>query len=319
MMQVATFASLAYDNKKKRTRREKFLEEMGMVIPWEELLKIVRKHYPKKGYGRQPMPLERMLRIYFLQQWYGLSDPAMEDSLYDIESMRRFAWINLETDVIPDETTILNFRHYLEEHCLTEKIFEKTKGYLADKGLLLREGTIVDATIINSPPSTKNEAKKRDPEMKQTKKGNQWYFGMKAHVGTDTRRGLVHSIEVTNAAVHDSQMMEALLHGEERAVYGDKAYSNIRKCEEFESQGIEWHIDRKGGSGHPLTQTDRDWNHEQHRTRAKVEHAFLVVKHLWGYRKVRYKGLLKNAAQVFSLFALANLYLVRKDLLIMRG
>ncbi|MDD5094547.1 MAG: IS5 family transposase [Dehalococcoidia bacterium] len=317
-MNGPSFASLAYDNKKKRTRREKFLEEMDRVIPWEELLKIVRKRYPKKGNGRQPMPVERMLRIYFLQQWYGLSDPAMEDSLYDIESMRRFARIDLEADVIPDETTILNFRHYLEENGLTEKIFDKTKGYLADKGLLLREGTTVDATIINAPPSTKNETRTRDPEMKQTKKGNQWYFGMKAHVGTDTRRGLAHSIVVTHAAVHDSQAMDDLLHGEERAVYGDKAYSNIGKSQEFESQGIEWHIDRKGSPGHPLTPVDHDWNREQHRTRAKGEHIFLVVKHLWGYRKVRYKGLAKNAAQVFSLFALANLYLVRKDLLLMR-
>ena len=316
---MTTFASLAYDSKKKRTRREKFLEEMDRVIPWEELLKIVRHQYPKKGNGRQPLPVERMLRIYFLQQWYGLSDPAMEDSLYDSESMRRFTRIDLEADVIPDETTILNFRHYLEERHLTEKIFEKTKRYLTDKGLLLREGTIVDATIINAPPSTKNESRTRDPEMKQTKKGNQWYFGMKAHVGTDTHRGLAHSIVVTSAAVHDSQVMDDLLHGEEYTVYGDKAYSNTGKSTEFEAQGIEWHIDRKGSPGHPLTPSDREWNHEQHRTRAKGEHIFLVVKHLWGYKKVKYKGLLRNAAQVFSLFALANLYLVRKDLLLMKG
>jgi hypothetical protein len=207
---MSTFASLAYDSKKKKTRREKFLEEMDRVIPWDELLKIVRHKYPKKGNGRQPMPVERMLRIYFLQQWYGLSDPAMEDALYDSESMRRFARINLEADAIPDETTILNFRHYLEEHHLTEKVFKMTKRYLTDKGLLLREGTIVDATIINAPPSTKNQTRTRDLEMKQTKKGNQWYFGMKAHVGTDARRGLAHSIVVTNAAVHDSQVMEEL-------------------------------------------------------------------------------------------------------------
>jgi len=317
-MKTVSFASLAYDSKKKKTRREKFLGEMDQVIPWDELMKIVRKHYPKGGNGRQPMPLERMLRIYFMQQWYGLSDPAMEDGLYDSESMRRFARIDLEADVVPDETTILNFRHLLERHKLAERIFEKTKQYLADKGLLLREGTIVDATIINAPSSTKNQTQTRDSEMKQTRKGNQWYFGMKAHVGTDSKRGLAHSIVVTNAAVHDSQVMDELLHGEETSVYGDKAYTNTGKSEEFEARGIEWHIDRKGTTGHPLAQLDRDWNHEQHRTRAKGEHAFLVVKHLWGYRKVRYKGLLKNAAQVFSLFALANLYLVRKDLLLMR-
>ena len=319
MINGPSFASLAYDNKKKRTRREKFLAEMDQVIPWADLLEIIRKHYPKAGNGRQPMPLERMLRIYFMQQWYGLSDPGMEDALYDIESMRRFASIDLEADTIPDETTILNFRHLLEKHKLTEKIFENTKHYLADKGLMLREGTIVDATIINAPSSTKNEMRKRDTEMKQTKKGNQWYFGMKAHVGTESKRGLVHSIVVTNAGVHDSQVMDDLLHGEERAVYGDKAYANTGKSQQFESQGIEWLVDRKGTKGHPLTQKDKDWNHQQNRTRAKGEHAFLVVKHLWGYRKVRYKGLLKNAAQVFSLFALANLYLVRKHLLMTRA
>ena len=224
-----------------------------------------------------------------------------------------------EGDVIPDETTILNFRHYLEKYHLTEKIFEMTKGYLADKGLLLREGTIVDATIINASPSTKNESRTRDPEMKQTKKGNQWYFGMKAHVGTDTGRGLAHSIVVTSAAVHDSQVMDDLLHGEENAVYGDKAYSNTVKSVEFEAQGIEWHIDRKSSPNHPLTQEDKEWNHAQHKTRAKGEHIFGVVKHLWGYRKVRYKGVAKDTAQVFSLFALANLHLVRKDLLLLRG
>lgn len=319
MEKRVSFSSLAYETKKKKTRREKFLEEMDRVIPWEALLKITRKRYPKKGNGRQPMPLERMLRIYFLQQWYGLSDPGMEDALYDSESMRRFAGIDLESDPVPDETTILNFRHYLEEYHLTEKIFEKTKQYLSEKGVMLREGTIVDATIINAPPSTKNESRTRDPEMKQTKKGNQWYFGMKAHVGTDTDRGLVHSVVVTNAAVHDSQVMDDLLHGKERSVYGDKAYSDTGKCREFESRGIEWHIDRKGSTNRSLTQEDKEWNHEQHRTRAKGEHAFLVVKHLWGYRKVRYKGLYKNAAQVFSLFALANLYLVRRDLLLLRG
>ena len=229
MVLQPTFASLAYDTKRKKTRREKFLGEMDEVMPWEELMKLVGEHYPKAGNGRQPMPLERMLRIYFLQQWYGLSDPGMEDALYDSEAMRRFAGIDLVADVIPDETTILNFRHLLEEHRLTERIFEMTRGYLSEKGLLVREGTIVDATIITAPASTKNASRTRDPEMKQTKKGNQWYFGMKAHVGTDTRRGVVHSIVVTNAAVHDSQVMEKVLHGEERALYGDKAYANKGK------------------------------------------------------------------------------------------
>ena len=313
-MKTVSFASLAYENKKKKTRREKFLEEMNQVIPWEELLQIVKKYYPVAGNGRQPMPMERMLRIYFMQQWYGLSDPAMEDALYDIESMRQFADIDIETDVIPDETTILNFRHLLERHNLTKQIFEKTKRYLSEKGLLLREGTIVDATIINAPSSTKNQDRTRDKEMRQTKKGNQWYFGMKAHVGTDTGRGLAHSIVVTDAAVHDSQVMDELLHGEEEAVYGDKAYASEEKKEEYEGRGVKWCVHLKANRGRQLNQEEVECNHKRSQIRAKGEHAFLVVKHLWHYQKVRYKGLYKNAVQVFSLFALANLYLVRREL-----
>jgi len=290
---------------------------MNQVIPWEELLQIVNKHYPVAGNGRHPMPMERMLRIYFMQQWYGLSDPAMEDALYDIESMRRFADINIEVDVIPDETTILNFRHLLERHDLTKQIFEKTKRYLSEQGLLLREGTIVDATIINAPSSTKNQDKTRDKEMRQTKKGNQWYFGMKAHVGTDTGRGLAHSVVVTDAAVHDSQVMDELLHGEEEAVYGDKAYASEEKKKEYEARGVKWCVNLKANRGHQLNQEEVECNHRRSQIRAKGEHAFLVVKHLWRYQKVRYKGLYKNAVQVFSLFALANLYLVRHELRMM--
>ena len=319
LMKRTTFSSMAYDNKKKRTRREKFLEEMDRVIPWKELIRIISPHYPWIGNGRHPMPLSMMLRIYFMQQWYGLSDPAMEDSLYDIESMRRFAGIDLELDPVPDETTILNFRHLLEKHRLTEKIFEEAKQYLKEKGLLLREGTIVDATIIDVPSSTKNEDNSRDPEMKQTKKGNQWYFGMKAHVGTDTGKGLVHSVVVTDAGVHDSRVMDDLLHGEEGAVYGDKAYVSEKKQQVYESKGIEWCVKRKAARGHQLSEEDKEYNHRQGRIRAKVEHVFMVVKHLWQYRKVRYKGLYKNTVQVFSLFALANLYLVRRELRMMEG
>lgn len=318
-MKRASFASLAYDNKKKKTRREKFLEEMDQVIPWEELLATVKKYYPKASNGRHPMPLEWMLKIYFMQQWYGLSDPAMEDALYDSESMRRFAGIDLGEDMIPDETTILNFRHLLEKHKLTEKIFEQTRLYLKDRGLLVREGTIVDATIIDAPSSTKNREKSRDAEMKQTKKGNRWYFGMKAHVGTDTRRGLVHRVIVTNASVHDSRVMDDLLSGEETVVYGDKAYADEVKRNKYRERGIEWCINRKGSRSRPLSYEDREWNHVHNRIRAKGEHAFHVVKCLWNYRKVRYKGLVKNAAQIFSLFALANLYLVRKELVMTRA
>jgi IS5 family transposase len=313
-MKTISFASIAYENKKKKTRREQFLEEMDKVIPWAELVQVIEKYYPKAGNGRQPMPMERMLRIYFMQQWYALSDPAMEDALYDIESMRRFADIDLSVDIVPDETTILNFRHRLEKHNLTKRIFEKTKNYLKDRGLLLREGTIVDATIINAPSSTKNREQVRDPEMRSTRKGNNYYFGMKAHVGTDTGKGLVHDIVVTDASIHDSQVMDELVHGEEQAVYGDKAYSDEKKKAGYEAKGIKWRVNIRGCRWRKLTEKEVATNHEQSQTRAKVEHIFLVVKHLWHYTKVRYKGLYKNTVQVFSLFALANLYLVRHEL-----
>ena len=318
-MKAVSFASLVYENKKKKTRRERFLEEMERVVPWEDLLQVIKPYYPRAGNGRQPMQLGMMLRVYFMQQWYGLSDPAMEDSLYDIESMRRFAGIDLTADVVPDETTILHFRHLLEKHSLTEKLFEQTQRYLTEKGLMLREGTIVDATIINASSSTKNRERARDKEMKQTKKGNQWYFGMKAHVGTDTGKGLVHRVMVTDAAVHDSRVMGELLHGEEEAVYGDKAYASEEKKRDYEARGIEWRVKRKATRDRQLTPEDKAYNHRHGRVRAKGEHAFLVVKHLWHYRKVRYKGLSKNAVQMFSLFALANLYLVRRELRAMEG
>jgi IS5 family transposase len=312
VMTQQSFSDLEFDHKKKVTRKERFLGEMDQIIPWKTLLKPIRKHYPKVGNGRPPIGLEIMLRIYFMQQWYGLSDPAMEDSLYDIASMRRFAGVDLER--IPDESTILNFRHLLERHGLTEKLFRKTEKYLTDKGLILSEGTIVDATIINAPSSTKNQDRRRDPEMKQTKKGNQWYFGMKAHVGTDTQ-GYVHSVAVTDAAVHDSKMMDNLVHGEEQVVYGDKAYASGDRQAEYEAVGIEWRVSRKAGRGKKLNAADQAFNRKSSRIRARGEHAFGVVKHLWGYTKVRYKGLEKNATQVFTLFALANLYRARKQLM----
>lgn len=318
-MKSLSFAGLAYEQKKKKTRREQFLEEMDKVIPWESMVKLIKPHYPKAGNGRKPMALEMMLRIYFLQQWYGLSDPAMEDSLYDIESMRRFTGIDLQTDDVPDETTILHFRHLLEKHKLTEKLFAQTRRYLIDKGLMVREGTIVDATILNAPSSTKNKDNVRDKEMKQTKKGNRWYFGMKAHVGTDTGKGLVHSVVVTSAAVHDSTVMDELLHGEEKSVYGDKAYAGEDRQRDCESRGIEWRVKRKAGRGRQLTEEDKEYNHRHGKVRAKGEHAFGVIKHLWNYRKVRYKGLYKNDVQVFSMFMLANLYLVRKELQMIKG
>ncbi len=312
-MKQSSFSDLEYQSKKKTTRKEKFLSEMDTILPWKLLLKPIRKHYPKAGNGRPPMALETMLRIYFMQQWYQLSDPAMEDSLYDIEAMRRFAQITL--DSIPDESTILRFRHFLEKHELTKILFQVAEQYMSDQGLILSEGTIVDASIISAPSSTKNKDRQRDPDMKQTKKGNQWYFGMKTHIGTDTQ-GRVHSIVVTDASVHDSVVVDELIHGEETVLYGDKAYASQARKEASEAQGMEWRINRKVKRGKKLNCADRSFNRKSNRTRARVEHAFGVVKHLWGYRKVRYKGLTKNAEQVFTLFALSNLYMARKELAI---
>ena len=311
-MKQTSFSDLAYENKKKTTRKERFLGEMDAILPWKHLLKPIVKKYPKTGNGRRPIPAQVMLRIYFLQQWYGLSDPSMEDSLYDIESMRRFAGVELSA--IPDETTLCKFRHFLEKHRLTEKLFRITERYLSEQGFILSEGTIVDATIISAPSSTKNQDRERDPEMKQTKKGNTWHFGMKAHIGSDTQ-GRVHSVVVTDASVHDSVVMEDCLHGEEQAIYGDKAYASEERQQAAESQGIDWRVNRKARRGRKLNCADRSFNRKSNRTRARVEHVFGIIKHLWGYRKVRYRGLAKNAAQVFTLFALANMYMARRKLM----
>ncbi len=313
-MKQPSFASLAYDGKKKQTRREKFLLEMEQVVPWAKLTKLVKPFYPKAGQGRPPMGLEKILRIYFMQHWFSLSDPGMEDALYDMESVRRFAGIDLASDPVPDESTILKFRHLLEKHNLTKRMFAAIGRHLEDKGLLLREGTIVDATLIAAPTSTKNQEKKRDPEMTQTKKGNQWYFGMKAHTGTD-EDGIVHTVVATTAKVHDSQVMEDLLHGEEEAVYGDKAYADATRRTAFEERGVKWCVSRKANRGSTLSEEDRQFNRQASKTRARGEHAFRVVKCQWGYTKVRYRGIAKNAAQLFTLFGLANLYMMRRKLL----
>ena len=307
-MKQSSFSDLAYEHKKKTTRKERFLKEMDEILPWDKLLKPILRKYPKPGQGRHPISAEVMLRIYFLQLWYGLSDPGMEDSLYDVESMRRFAGVDSES--IPDETTILKFRHFLEAHRLTEALFRLTRRYLSARGLLLHEGTIVDASIISAPSSTKNREGKRDPEMKQT---STWYFGMKTHIGTDTQ-GRVHSVAVTHAAVHDSMVMPDCLHGEEAVIYGDKAYADAGRRQAAVARGIDWRVSRKARRGKRLNCADRSFNRKSNRTRSRVEHAFGVVKHLWGYRKVRYRGLEKNAAQVFALFALANFYLARREL-----
>lgn len=306
-----TFAGLAWKHKGKVTRREQFLAEMNGIIPWARLLELIEPHYPKAGRGRQPLGLEKMLRIYFLQIWFDLSDPAAEDAIYDSESMRRFAGVELSDDAIPDETTILRFRHLLEKQRLTEAIFEEIKDLLEGKGLLLRSGTIVDATIIAAPSSTKNKRESRDPEMKQTRKGKMWHFGMKVHVGTD-KRGVVHSLTTTHAAVADITQMNELLHGEESEVFGDQAYWKEADRERFREAGVRYRVNRRGNFHRPLTNHQKKINQSRSRTRARGEHAFRIVKQLWGFAKVRYRGLAKNAARAFTSFALANLYLMRK-------
>jgi IS5 family transposase len=313
-MSQPTFAALAFANKKKQTRREKFLAEMEQVVPWAKLLEVMEQYYPKAGQGRPPLGLEKMLRIYFLQQWFSLSDPAMEDALYDIESLRRFAGIELGQDEVPDETTILKFRHLLERHQLTRKLFERVTQHLEQRGLLLREGTIVDATIIAAPRSRKNASAQQDPEMSSTRKSTDWFFGHKLHVGTDSVRGLAHSAVVTTAKVHDSRVLPQLLHGQETVLYGDTAYVNRSRQRIYEARGLQWRVQRRAPWKAPLREADREWNREQSKVRSKVEHIFQVIKHLWGHRKVRYRGLAKNEAHCLSLLALANLYLVRKDL-----
>jgi transposase, IS5 family len=308
-----TFASMAWQAKGKVTRRERFLAEMDAVIPWTRLLGLIGPHYPKAGNGRQPLGMEKMLRIYFLQQWFNLSDPQAEDAIYDSESMRRFARVELGDEVVPDESTILRFRHLLERHGLTQAIFDSITGLLEERRLLLRSGTIVDATIIAAPSSTKNASATRDPEMKQTRKGKNWHFGMKLHIGAD-KRGIVHTVRATNAAVADITQLPDLLHGQEREVFGDQAYWKEDDRAFLESWGVRYRINRRP-SRRPLSKRWRLINRARSRTRARGEHAFRIVKQLWGFAKVRYRGLAKNLARAQTMFALANLYQFRRELL----
>jgi transposase, IS5 family len=307
-----TFASMAWQAKGKVTRRERFLAEMDAVIPWTRLLGLIAPHYPKAGNGRQPLGMEKMLRIYFLQQWFNLSDPQAEDAIYDSESMRRFARVELGDEVVPDESTILRFRHLLERHGLTQAIFDSITGLLEERRLLLRSGTIVDATIIAAPSSTKNASATRDPEMKQTRKGKNWHFGMKLHIGAD-KRGIVHTVRATNAAVADITQLPDLLHGQEREVFGDQAYWKEDDRAFLESWGVRYRINRRP-SRRPLSKRWRMINRARSRTRARGEHAFRIVKQLWGFAKVRYRGLAKNLARAQTMFALANLYQFRREL-----
>ncbi len=313
-MKQMTFASAAWSAKGKTTRRERFLAEMNAVIPWARLVALIEPHYPRAGNGRQPMPLERMLRVYFMQQWFDLSDPQAEDALYDIEPMRRFAGVELAEDSVPDETTILRFRHLLEAHRLSEAIFAEVRTLLEERGLLLKSGTIVDATIISAPSSTKNASGERDPEMHQTRKGKQWFFGMKVHVGTD-KKGLVHSLATGPANEADITRLEELLHGEEDELYGDQAYWSEDHRQQCNHAGIGYRVNRRAKPGSKLTAHQKSINRSRSRRRAWGEFPFHVVKRLWGFTKVRYRGIYKNTVRALTMFALSNLYLARRRLL----
>lgn len=316
-MKQAALSMTGYFDKGKKTRREVFLAEMERVVPWGRLLGLIEPHYPKgsRAGGRPPLPLERMFRIYCLQQWYNLSDPGAEEALYDSITMRSFAGVRADDDVIPDETTILNFRRLLERHELTERVLAEINAHLSEQGLFVGKGTIVDATIINAPSSTKNAENKRDPEMHQTRKGKQWYFGMKLHTGVDDGFGLVHTVQGTAANVADVNLFGELLHGGEERVHGDSAYHSKALAAQAEASGIEFSVNQRGSKHKPLTQAQRARNRRLSRVRAVVEHPFLVVKRLWGHTKVRYRGIAKNLAQMNVLFGLANLYRVRRHLL----
>ena len=308
MNEQPSFADLDYQHKRRRTRREEFLERMDLLIPWKRFEERIRPCYFPSERGRRPYPLPVMLRVHVVQLCYNLSDPAMEDLLYEAESVRSFAGLRL-SEPIPDESTILHFRHLLERHQLGQGLFEEIKDYLQEQGVRLREGTIVDATIIEAPSSTKNRTGQRDPEMHQTKKGNQWHFGMKLHIGVDADTGLVHSLSATSANVHDVTEAHRLLHGGERQVWGDAGYQGVGKREENKGLAVDWQVAMKPGQRRKLAPDSSEAVVEKVKAsiRAKVEHPFLDVKQIFGYAKVRYRGLAKNKERLALLLGLANL------------
>ena len=318
-MKQMTFADAEYAGKRKQTRKELFLIEMDRVVPWKSLIALIEPHYPKGEGGRPSYPLMAMLRVHLMQNWFGYSDPAMEEALYETTILRQFAGLSLER--IPDETTILNFRRLLEKHELAAGILAVINGYLGDRGLSLRQGTIVDATLINAPSSTKNKDKKRDPEMHQTKKGNQYYFGMKAHIGVDVDSGLVHSVVGTAANVADITQVDKLLHGDENVVCTDAGYTGVEKRPEHEGRKVIWQVAarrstyKKLDKRSALYKAKRKIEKAKAQVRAKVEHPFRVIKRQFGYVKTRFRGLTKNTAQLVTLFALSNLWMARKHLL----
>ena len=316
-----SFSELEYTTKKKVTRRDRFLSQIDAVTPWALLVSALAPHYPKSDQrGRPPIGLERMLRMYVVQQCFGLSDEGIEDAVYDSQAIRRFIGVDLNREAAPDATTLLKFRRLLETQHLTKTIFNTINLHLSQKGLLMREGSIVDATLIAAPSSTKNGSGERDPEMHQTKKGNQWHFGMKAHIGVDAESGLVHTVVATAANEHDVTQAHTLLHGDETDVFADAGYVGVAKREENQGRAVNWHVAMRPGKRRALPETPlgkilEAIEHTKARIRAKVEHPFHVLKNMFKHKKTRYRGLAKNAAQLLTLFGLANLMLAKRRLM----
>ena len=306
-----------FEKHQKRTRRAEFLAQMEIVVPWRELCAEIEPFYPKAGNGRPPVGLERMLRMYFLQQWFNLSDPGVEEALYESLSMRAFVGIDLSQEPVPDETTVCKFRHLLERHGLGVKMFARVHGYLESRGVKLGTGTIVDATLIEAPSSTKNQRRERDPEMHQTRKGKQWHFGMKAHVGVDAETKLVHSVAATAAHVADVKMLAELLHGKETAVWGDQAYQGQAAVLAEHAPHAEDRICRRWRSKLQVWPEQREANRIKSKTRSRVEHVFAMLKLRFGFVKVRFRGLRKNLHRLYTSFALLNLITAQKHLAVL--
>jgi len=308
-MKQMTFSAKGFDKHARATRKAEFLARMERLMPWSAFCALIEPHYPKAGNGRPPVGLERMLRMYCLANWFNLSDEACEDALYDVPVFREFCRIDLGRERVPDATTLLHFRHLLEAHELGAALFAKVGELLLANGMKLSGGTIVDATLIAAPPSTKNQDKARDPEMHQTKKGKDWHFGMKLHIGADSQTGLVHSASVTAANVHDSHQVPNLLHGQETRFYGDSAYRGKAQRARLKALAprAKDFTNKRAYKNHPLTEDDKATNRRKSSVRSKVEHPFLVLKRLWGFAKVRYRGLAKNANRVFAMLAMLNI------------
>lgn len=312
-------SSLGLGTSTKRTRRREFLDEMDRVVPWSDLVAQIAPFMPEGKRGRPPFPVESLLRIHFMQQWFTLSDPAMEEALHDVPLFRDFAGLGGWDDRLPDESTILRFRHVLEKHKLSERILATVNLLLGAKGLMLRSGTVVDATLISAPSSTKNASGERDPEMHQSKKGQQWFFGMKAHIGVDADSGLVHTVRGTSGNVSDVVEANSLLHGQETDVFADAGYQGAHKRPDAK-EDVQWHVAMRPGlrklldKADPMDALTDQLERIKASIRAKVEHPFRVIKRQFGHVKVRYRGLAKNTAQLHTLFALANLWMVRKRL-----